>query len=75
MDRIPFPPSAAADLSALKKSLVALQIFWSNVSADTNSYSDLVYTSLNNANNEAELLLGHDVGVSLVISSFTSPTP
>jgi len=75
LDRIAFPPGAANDLSALKKSLVALQIFWSNVSTDSTSYNNFVYTNLNDANNQAELLLGHDVGVSLVISPFVSPTP
>jgi hypothetical protein len=75
LDKIPFPASAAADLSTLRKTLVALQIFWSNVSSDTTSYYSLTETSLGNANNQAELVLGHDVGVSLVVSSFASPTP
>jgi hypothetical protein len=75
LDRIPFPPSAANDFAALSKSLVALQIFWSNVSTDTNSYSSITEATLDNANNQAALLLGHDVGVSLVISPYASPTP
>jgi hypothetical protein len=45
------------------------------VSADTNAYNSFTYSALNDANNQAELLLGHDVGVSLIISSYTSPTP
>ncbi|HCF99387.1 MAG TPA: hypothetical protein DEV93_02455 [Chloroflexi bacterium] len=75
LDLIPFPLSAKDDLAALKKSLVALQVFWSNVSIDTATYSALVDKNLNDVNNAAELLLGHDVGVSLVISPYPSPTP
>jgi hypothetical protein len=75
LDKISFPANAADDLSTLKKSLVALQVFWSNVSGDTNSYNSFTQTNLDNANNQAELVLGHDVGVSLVISPLTSPTP
>lgn len=75
LDTIPFPPSAKDDLSALKKTAVALQVFWAGVAIDSNTYSSIYYNHLNDANNQAELLLGHDVGVSLVISSFASPTP
>lgn len=74
LDAIPFPPNAQQDLSDLKKSLVALQIFWSQVSNDTNSYNSFSQTSLEKAYGQAALVLGHDIGVSLIIPG-TSPSP
>ena len=74
LDAIPFPSSAQADVSDLKKSVVALQIFWSEVGNDTNSFSSFTETSLSNAYNQTAVVLGHDVGVTLVIAA-VSPSP
>src|SRR5690242_7355461 len=74
LDAIPFPSSAKDDVSALKKTVVALQVFWSNVSIDDSSYSAFTYGSLLNGYDDASILLGHDVGVSLVIEK-PSRTP
>lgn len=74
LDSISFPANAQSDLSTFRKTVVALQVFWSNVSVSDSSYSDLIEGSLNNDYNNAAILLGHDVGVSLVIEKPT-PTP
>lgn len=74
LDGIPFPPNAQTDLSALKQALVALQIFWSGVANNTASFNSLTGNSLATAYSQAALVLGHDVGVTLVISA-ASPTP
>ena len=74
LDKIPFPPNSIADLGAMKKALVALQVFYSNVASDTSTYSNFTATGLLNDYNQAGILLGHDVGVSLVLAN-PSPTP
>jgi hypothetical protein len=75
LDKIPFPPDAKDDLSALKKTSVALQYFWTSAALDSRSFSWIVYKSLNDANNQAEILLGRDVGLSLTPTTLPSPTP
>lgn len=74
LDAIPFPPNAQEDLSALKKSVVALQIFWSDVAINADSYSSFTENNLSNAYAQTALVLGHDIGVTLVIQG-PSPSP
>ena len=74
LDAIPFPAPAATDLSAFRKAVVASQVFWSNVSIDTSTYSQITDNVLTNDYNQTGILLGHDVGVSLVLQK-SSPTP
>jgi hypothetical protein len=74
LDAIPFPVDAKDDVSALKKSAVALQIFWSGVATSTNNYNRFTDNSLGNAYAQAALVLGHDVGITLVITG-PSPSP
>jgi hypothetical protein len=75
LDDIPFPASAKEDLSALKKSAVALQLFWTDVKIDLNNFSQFRSRTLQDAFNQAALVLGHDVGVSLEVNPLPSPTP
>jgi hypothetical protein len=74
LDSIPFPPTARDDLSAFKKTVVARQVFWSNVGIAGSNYSAFTDNSTADAYNQASILLGHDVGVTLVIQK-PSPTP
>jgi hypothetical protein len=74
LDAIPFPPNAKDDLSAFKKTVVARQVFWSDVSIADSNYSALTDNNTNDAYNQASILLGHDIGVTLVLQG-ASPTP
>jgi hypothetical protein len=74
LDAIPFPTDASADLSAFKKAVVACQVFWSNVSISDANYSVFTDNATNDAYNQTGILLGHDVGVTLVIQK-PSPSP
>jgi hypothetical protein len=74
LDAIPFPPSAGADVSALKKAVVARQVFWSEVGIADSNYSAFTDNSTSDAYNQASIVLGHDIGVTLVLQG-PSPTP
>jgi hypothetical protein len=74
LDAIPFPSSASADVSTLKKAVVARQVFWSEVGIADSNYSAFTDNSTSDAYNQASILLGHDIGVTLVLQS-PSPTP
>ena len=75
LDAIPFPQKATDDLRTFKKVVVALQIFWSSV--DTNSPNWAAYRDerpLVDEYNQTSIVLGHDVGVTLVLQK-PSPSP
>lgn len=74
LDAIPFPLNAKDDASAFKKTVVASQVFWSNVGIADSNYSVYRDNSTTDAYNQAGILLGHDIGVDLVITK-PSPSP
>lgn len=74
LDAIPFPPTAKDDVSTFKKAVTANQVFWSNVSIADSNYSAFTDHSTSDAYNQTSILLGHDIGVDLVIEK-PSPSP
>ena len=74
LDAIPFPSTIKDDASAFKKTVVASQVFWSNVGIADSNYSVYRDNSTTDAYNQAGILLGHDLGLSLVLQK-PSPTP